>query len=159
MCYQVEVLELNNDQAIITVGESKFIAYHDTDVKLYINGSLINTISNTASISGIGQLYAAISRSIADNNIETFVVANGNVQDIRFYAKALTQADVTELYQTRQEIDNLAKGYCYELVEGQSEVEMKANGQLYCDEVIENEDGTFSIEQNKTIKTKEIKEV
>ena len=30
MCYQVEVLELNNDQAIITVGESKFIAYHDT---------------------------------------------------------------------------------------------------------------------------------
>ena len=32
MCYQVEVLELNNDQAIITVGESKFIAYHDTDV-------------------------------------------------------------------------------------------------------------------------------
>ena len=32
MCYQVEVLELNNDQAIITVGESKFIDYHDTDV-------------------------------------------------------------------------------------------------------------------------------
>jgi hypothetical protein len=36
---------------------------------------------------------------------------------------------------------------------------MKANGQLYCDEVIENDDGTFSINQNKTIKTKEIKEV
>ena len=34
MCYQVEVLELNNDQAIITVGESKFIAYHDTDVSV-----------------------------------------------------------------------------------------------------------------------------
>jgi hypothetical protein len=130
-----------------------------TSVKLYINGSSIYAISNTNSISNMGQLYAAISRSIADNNIENFVVANGNVQDIRFYAKALTQADVTELYQTRQEIDNLANGYCYELVEGQSEVEMKANGQLYCDEVIENDDGTFSIEQNKTIKTKEIKEV
>ena len=75
------------------------------------------------------------------------------------YAKALTQADVTELYQTRQEIDNLANGYCYELVEGQASVEMKANGQLYCDEVIENDDGTFSINKNKTIKTKEIKEV
>ena len=34
MCYQVEVLELNNDQAIITVGESKFIAYHDTDASV-----------------------------------------------------------------------------------------------------------------------------
>ena len=34
MCYQVEVLELNNDQAIITVGESKFIAYHNTDVSV-----------------------------------------------------------------------------------------------------------------------------
>lgn len=34
MCYQVEVLELNNDQAIITVGESKFIAYHDTEVEV-----------------------------------------------------------------------------------------------------------------------------
>ena len=104
-----------------------------TDVKLYINGSLINTVSNTNLISDMGQLYASISRSIADNNIETFFAANGNVQDIRFYAKALTQEDVTELYQTRQEIDNMANGYCYELVEGQSEVEMKANGQIYCD--------------------------
>ena len=130
-----------------------------TDVKLYINGTLRNTKSNANSISDMGQLYASISRSIADNNIETFVAANGNVQDIRFYAKALTQADVTELYQTRQEIDNRANGYCYELVEGQASVEMKANGQLYCDEVIENDDGTFSINQNKTIKTKEIKEV
>ena len=34
MCYQVEVLEYNEDKAIITVGESKFIAYHDTDVSV-----------------------------------------------------------------------------------------------------------------------------
>jgi len=38
-----------------------------TDVKLYINGVLINTISNANSISNMGQLYASISRSIADN--------------------------------------------------------------------------------------------
>lgn len=130
-----------------------------TDEKLYINGTLINTISNTNSISNMGQLYASISRSIADDKLPLYNAVNGNIQDIRFYAKALTQADVTELYQTRQEIDNLANGYCYELVEGQTSVEMKANGQLYCDEVIENDDGTFSINQNKTIKTKEIKEV
>lgn len=34
MCYQVEVLELQDDKAIITVGESKFLAYHDTDVSV-----------------------------------------------------------------------------------------------------------------------------
>ena len=34
MCYQVEVLEYNEDKAIITVGESKFIAYHDTDISI-----------------------------------------------------------------------------------------------------------------------------
>ena len=34
MCYEIEVLEYNEDKAIITVGESKFIAYHDTDVSV-----------------------------------------------------------------------------------------------------------------------------
>ena len=34
MCYQVEVLELQDDKAIITVGESKFLAYHDSDVSV-----------------------------------------------------------------------------------------------------------------------------
>ena len=34
MCYQVEVLELQDDKAIITVGESKFLAYHDTEVEV-----------------------------------------------------------------------------------------------------------------------------
>ena len=34
MCYQVEVLEYNEDKAIITVGESKFLAYHETEVEV-----------------------------------------------------------------------------------------------------------------------------
>ena len=34
MCYQVEVLELQDDKAIITVGESKFVVYHDTEVEV-----------------------------------------------------------------------------------------------------------------------------
>ena len=34
MCYQVEVLELQDDKAIITVGESKFLAYHETEVEV-----------------------------------------------------------------------------------------------------------------------------
>lgn len=34
MCYQVEVISLEDNQAIITVGESKFFAYHDTEVEV-----------------------------------------------------------------------------------------------------------------------------
>ena len=34
MCYQIEVLEYNEDKAIITVGESKFVVYHDTEVEV-----------------------------------------------------------------------------------------------------------------------------
>ena len=34
MCYEIEVLEYNEDKAIVTVGESKFIAYHDTDTEV-----------------------------------------------------------------------------------------------------------------------------
>ena len=34
MCYQVEVLEYNEDKTIITVGESQILGYHDTDVSV-----------------------------------------------------------------------------------------------------------------------------
>ena len=34
MCYQVDVISLEDNQAIITIGESKFIAYHDTYVSV-----------------------------------------------------------------------------------------------------------------------------
>lgn len=131
-----------------------------TDMKLYINGVLINTISNTNSISNIGQLYASIGRSIADTDLTNSNTMNGNVQDIRFYAKALTQKDVTELYQTRHMVDKSSNCYTYELIEGQPTVGMNKQGQLLCDEVIEGDDGVFKIvKSNKTIKTKEIKEI
>lgn len=34
MCYQVEVMSLKDNQAIITVGESKFLAYHETEIEV-----------------------------------------------------------------------------------------------------------------------------
>ena len=103
-----------------------------TDVKLYINGVLINTKPNTNSISAIGQLYASIGGSIADNANTISNQMNGNVQDIRFYAKALTQEDVTELYQTRHMVDKDYNQYAYELVEDtdSSMSGMKGDGSL-----------------------------
>ena len=34
MCYQVDVISLEDNQAIITIGESKFVVYHDTEVEV-----------------------------------------------------------------------------------------------------------------------------
>ena len=34
MCYQVDVISLEDNQAIITIGESKFLVYHDTEVEV-----------------------------------------------------------------------------------------------------------------------------
>jgi hypothetical protein len=130
-----------------------------TQVKLYINSVLVGTIANTNSISNMGQLYASISRSVAEDYLPLINTMNGNVQDIRFYAKALTQSEVTELYQTRHMVDKSSNCHTYELIEGQTTVGMKANGQLYCDEVIEGDDGVFQIVSNKKLKTKEIKEI
>ena len=58
MCYQVEVLELQDDKAIITVGESKFLAYHDTEVsveKTYdynerYTGKFVDAMTNLGSL-------------------------------------------------------------------------------------------------------------
>lgn len=56
-------------------------------------------------------------------------------------------------------VDKDSNCYTYELIEGQATVGMNKQGQLLCDEIIENEDGVFSIGNNKTIKTKEFKEI
>ena len=145
---------LVNYNWIVDTWYSVVLVKSPTNIYIYVNNVLIDSISSTTS--SFSHTYTTYIAERWDNPSYNL---NGNIQDIRFYAKALTQADVTELYRTRQEIDNLANGYCYELIEGQSEVEMKANGELWCDEVIENEDGTFSIDNNTIIKTKEIKEV
>ena len=124
-----------------------------TQIKVYVDNVNIYTVtattasknfSNTTSISSI---YSGASP------------INGNVQYIRFYATALTEDDVKDLYNVRLSIDKNGNYYTYELIEGQTKVGMNKRGQLLCDEIIENEYGTFQIVSNKTIKTKEIKEI
>jgi hypothetical protein len=127
-----------------------------THIRAYINKTLIHTIGTTNQISNFTDKLV-ISSGYSGSNF--YNMLNGNVQDIRFYAKALTQAEVTELYQTRHMVDKDSNCYTYELIEGQTKVGMNKQGQLLCDEIIENEDGTFQIVSNKKIKTKEIKEI
>ena len=125
-----------------------------TQIKVYANNVNIYTVTATTSSKNFSNRTSISSRP--DKTLRL----NGNVQDIRFYAKALTQADVTELYQTRHMVDKDSNCYTYELIEGQSDVGMNKQGQLLCDEVIEGDDGVFKIvKSNKTIKTKEFKEI
>ena len=127
-----------------------------TEQKLYANGVLVSTMT-PSSLSGIGN-YTSISNSnVSGGEIQRKL--NGNVQDIRFYATALTEDDVKNLYNTRHSIDKNGNYYTYELIEGQTRVGMKKNGQTKCDEIIENEDGSFSIKSDTTIKVNNIKEI
>ena len=125
-----------------------------TQIKVYADNVNIYTVSATTSSKNFSNIT-----SISSMSTGAFPITNGNVQDIRFYAKALTQEDVTELYQTRHMVDKDSNCYTYELIEGQATVGMNKQGQLLCDEIIENEDGVFQIGNNKTIKTKEFKEI
>ena len=125
-----------------------------TQIKVYADGVNVYTVSATTSSKNFSNIT-----SISSTPTGEFPIRNGNIQDIRFYAKALTQEDVTELYRTRHMVDKDSNCYTYELIEGQATVGMNKQGQLLCDEIIENEDGVFQIGNNKTIKTKEIKEI
>ncbi len=125
-----------------------------TQIKVYADGVNIYTVSATTSSKNFSNITSISSPPSGSNPI-----SNGNVQDIRFYATALTEQDVKELYQTRHMVDKDSNCYTYELIEGQTTVGMNKQGQLLCDEIVENEDGSFQIVNNKTIKTKEIKEI
>ena len=125
-----------------------------TQIKVYADNVNIYTVTATTSSKNFSNITSISSSPNGSNPI-----SEGNIQDIRFYATALTQADVTELYQTRHMVDKDSNCYAYELIEGQTTVGMNKQGQLLCDEIIENEDGTFKIVSNKTINTKEIKEI
>ena len=125
-----------------------------TQIKVYADNVNIYTVTATTSSKNFSNRT-----SISSTPSGEFPFTNGNVQDIRFYGRALDESDIKELYQTRHMVDKDSNCYSYELIEGQATVGMNNRGQLLCDEIIENEDGTFQIVSNKTIKTKEIKEI
>ena len=64
MCYQVDVISLEDNQAIITIGESKFLAYHETEVEVSVEktydynerytGKFVDAMTN------LGSLYVIV---------------------------------------------------------------------------------------------------
>jgi hypothetical protein len=68
------------------------------NVKMYVNGSLVNTADSAASISYVGTLYSYIGSTILFSSLRTF---DGLIDDVRIYNRALTASEVS----------NLANGY------------------------------------------------
>ena len=124
-----------------------------TQIKVYADGIHIYTAGATTSSKNFSNKTSISSRP------EGFTpISEGNVQDIRFYATALTEEDVKDLYNVRHSIDKNGNYYTYELIEGETGVGMKRNGQTKCDEFIE-EDGKFRMKNNSLIKANTFKEI
>lgn len=124
-----------------------------TQIKVYADGIHIYTAGTTTSLKNFSNTTSISSTPSSSNQI-----SEGNVQDIRFYATALTEDDVKDLYNVRHSIDKNGNYYTYELIEGDTGVGMKRNGQTNCDDLIE-ENGEFRIKNDSTIKVNNLKEI
>ena len=73
------------------------VTYDGTNIKVYANATLENTILHTDGIAYSGTSYSFIGRYRSDNSgiLHYF---NGSVDDFKLYHRALTQAEVTALY-------------------------------------------------------------
>ena len=110
MCYQVEVLEYNEDKAIITVGESKFLAYHDTEVsveKTYdyndrYTGKFVDAMTN------LGSLYVIVHED-GDEMLDIHIPSDRISKDLtRAIENAIALAAINE---KEQELENAANSF------------------------------------------------
>lgn len=109
MCYQVEVLEYNEDKAIITVGESKFIAYHDTDVsveKTYdyderYTGKFVDAMTN------LGGLHVVVHED-GDEMLDIQITATLDKTLVKAIEHTIALAAINE---KEQELENAANSF------------------------------------------------
>lgn len=88
-----------------------FCTTNDSILKLYIDGKVVAS-------DNVKKYYTATTTTSTDSigrqNLSPFY---GKVDDIRFYATALSENDVLQLYKEREKIDNQGNLYCSELSE------------------------------------------
>lgn len=107
---------VNYSNGGITVGEWSHHActIKDGVIKIYKNGSLISTNTNTSILTTLSSSnYVAVGCDFPGGD-EYF---NGLISDFRIYATALSDADILELYNTPINIDNKGNLYAYEFIE------------------------------------------
>jgi hypothetical protein len=73
--------------------------------KFYLNGSLMNTVSNSGSISQSSNLFFGKSGCVFGQMIDAF---NGKIDDIGIWNRALTQQEITNLYNASLSTEDFA---------------------------------------------------
>ena len=73
----------------------------------------------------------------------------GYINDLRIYSTILSPDDILALYHTGAKIDNLQNTYTFEYIEDQSLIKVTKQGQIKCDEIIE--DTNIKIKKDNTI--------
>lgn len=107
---------VNYNNGGITVGEWSHHActIKDGVIKIYKNGSLISTNTNTSILTTLSSSnYVAVGCDFPGGD-EYF---NGLISDFRIYSTALSDSDILELYNTPINIDNKGNLYAYEFIE------------------------------------------
>ena len=74
--------------------------------KLYINGKLVDTLSDIGDMQNVGKYFTIGASESTDNGIGSDNFINGNLSDFRIYSTALTDEDVLNLYQSSASLDS-----------------------------------------------------
>lgn len=82
------------------------ITRNTTNKKLYINGKLIDTLSDIGDMQNIGKYFTIGGSEGVDDGIGTDNWLNGKLSDFRIYSTALSDEDVLNLYQSSASLDS-----------------------------------------------------
>lgn len=119
------------------------LTHNGTDIKLYIDGVLIRSISCPTSLVGFKSFWLGR----ANSNRYT----QGKWSDFRIYCTALSAEDIRQLYEVSAKIDKEKNLHCYEFSElGDSNTKIFKTGVFRTGEFNEI-DGIIKIKKDKTV--------
>lgn len=82
------------------------ITRNTTNKKLYINGKLIDTLSDIGDMQNIGKYFTIGGSEGVDDGIGIDNFLNGKLSDFRIYSTDLSDEDVLDLYQSSASLDS-----------------------------------------------------
>ena len=111
--------------------------YDGTSVKRYIDGEIVDTMTQSAS----GPLDGANSQFLIYQRDTKYYSKEASVSDARIYATALSAAAIKELYNTSAAIDSSGNVYAREFINPYLEITQKIykNGQAIFSDFAEND--------------------
>jgi len=124
----------HNGGAVSTSNYVFWVATYDgTNTKIYRNG--VYEGSQAVTTSGATVTFNNI--SIGFGFSDTSYWTTNEVAEFRLYATALSQADITELYKTKESIDKKGNLYCNTINELGNSMSFKKSGIIECNSITE----------------------